>query len=459
MRVISRFGAIAVVCLASAVGPGEREVRSQTPADNQSLNIVGRWWMPAFGDGDHMSTTSPVEQPAGNMEGQMFYLPELEQPGTQPLYRLFHPGLLDHMDSTIADESGYTTEAVLGYVFSSQFSGSCGLGRWFNAAVTDHMTGFCGEDPSGSGWLPDGYLGDGFPRHGNNCEVPVALQGAQVRLVSNLAAGGAVSELWWNGKQFINNWDYGRQLQIALNLTFPGEQDNPTEGGDRWGCNAAGTGPKPAGWAHGSPLLSYSNAGGTLRTTTSPLQWNPQNFGGGPDNPVRWLGTIAKELSLDFGSPNTIRWTTTITLPGLANYFDLEIVTAYLNNEFTQMYDYDAATEVSNPRSVPVGQCVGDVRPPSGSPAGGVIIATVDGNYALGLYHRDIDAFQNWFGLCNFLHGLGGGTYGPDTNKSNVRQWSPNPLQAGSYSFTAYVTVGTLETARSEMRRLYLSGF
>jgi len=423
------------------------------PAHNQVLNILGRFWMPNFGDGDHMTTTNPDENPGGTFEGQMFYVPAGNASGTHALFRLFASN--DHMDSTQAGEGGYSTEFILGYPFDSPNLGLCEIRRWFSHAQTDHMTAFCNEDASAQGYQKEGVLGYGFPRHGNNCEVPIAVAGSEVTIVSNLSAGGAISELWWNGKQFINDYDYGRQVQIAFNQALPGETDNPTEGGDKWGCPGA----RPAGWAHGSIVLSYSVEQGRLTTLTSPLQWSPENFGGGRNNPVRWLGTMGKTVELDFAQiPHAIKWTTTITFPGGANFLDLEIVTAYLNSEFNRFYAYDAFQQslADMTSSVPNGGCLDPSQDARLRPvAGGVIISTPDGAYALGVYRR---YGRNNFGLCKFLGSGGTGKYGFQTTKWNVLQRQPNGISPGTHSFTVYLVVGTLQDAVSTMRTLFERG-
>ena len=423
------------------------------PAHNQVLNILGRFWMPNFGDGDHMTTTNPDENPGGTFEGQMFYVPAGNASGTHALFRLLASN--DHMDSAQAGEGGYTTEFILGYPFDSPNLGLCEIRRWFSQAQTDHMTAFCNEDAGAQGYQKEGVLGYGFPRHGNNCEVPIAVAGSGVTIVSNLAAGGAISELWWNGKQFINDYDYGRQVQIAFNQALPGETDNPTEGGDKWGCPGA----RPAGWAHGSIVLSYSVEQGRLTTLTSPLQWSPENFGGGRNNPVRWLGTIGKTVELDFAQiPHAIKWTTTITFPGGANFLDLEIVTAYLNSEFNRFYAYDAFQQslADMTSNVPNGGCLDPSQDARLRPiAGGVIISTSDGAYALGVYRR---YGRNNFGLCKFLGSGGTGKYGFQTTKWNVLQRQPNGISPGTHSFTVYLVVGTLQDAVSTMRTLFERG-
>ena len=45
--------------------------------------------------------------------------------------------------------------------------------------------------------------------------------------------GGAVDSLVWKDKEFINNYDHGRQLQMAMSIEGYGECWNPTEAGGR----------------------------------------------------------------------------------------------------------------------------------------------------------------------------------------------------------------------------------
>ena len=44
---------------------------------------------------------------------------------------------------------------------------------------------------------------------------------------------GAVDSLVWKDKEFLNSWDHGRQLQMAITVQNHGECWNPTEAGGR----------------------------------------------------------------------------------------------------------------------------------------------------------------------------------------------------------------------------------
>jgi hypothetical protein len=452
MRRVRAFCIVGLCCAAAMIGTSGVSFAVNLN-DNVAMNIVGRWWL--GGPTDHMSSTNPAEQPGGGtFEGQTFYLPAGAAAGRHPLYRLFSSPAFDHMDSTVAGEGGYSTETTLGYAFDGQVSGTAPVRRWYRGTWADHLTAFNGENPSG--YALEGTLGYGYPRWGNQGEPQFACQGSQVRIVGNYAAGGAISELWWNNKQFVNDWDYGRQIQIAFNLQLPGETDNPTEAGDKYGW----PGVKPAGWAHGSPLLHAGVSGTTLTTTCRPLQWSPENFGGGSNNPVVWNGTISKQVDLDFaGSPRILRWITTVNFPSSSSFLDMEIVTAYLNDEFRRFWAYDAAADGLSEMTgaVPNGGCLdpsADARLRPG--AGGVMISTNDTAYALGVYRKDPG---NNFGLCKFIGGSTG-KYGGSTTKWNCL-YRPGGagVTAGPHSFTVYLVVGTVAQVRADMRSLYLQGF
>jgi hypothetical protein len=390
----------------------------------------------------------------------MFYLPKASEAGTSALYRLYKASGLDHMDSLTFSEMGYSTEFTIGYPYNNQVTGTNELRRWYKPAINNHVTAFYGENVAAYGYNQESVQGYGYKRYGNSGEKLVTVTGNEVVLKANLVAGGAISELSWNGKQFVNDWDYGRQIQTAVSFVDPNsgqssEEDNPTEAGDIYGW------PRDvwdAGWSHGSPLLSYSINGKTISTTTSPLQWKPEKLaGGGPDNPVRWKGTMSKVVTLDYGSNNAIKYGTQIYFPMAQPHVRAEVVTAYLNAEFTKFYLYNAATNslTDITASCPL---AGYAKIP-GPRNGGIIIATPDGLYALGGYHRD-PGYDAWFQCANFTNQGGQGKYGKSTSKWSIYGAYPSySVAAGTTeSYTNYLTVGTLSTAISEMKRLYQAG-
>lgn len=407
---------------------------------------------------DHYSSIS-ADEALGTLEGQAWYLLNQSAIGTRAINRLYrNTSPYDHLNSIATSEGDYAFEHVLGYAYIGTGSGLVEIKRWFNATVTDHLTAFDGEDPSTNGYAFETALGYGFPRYGQDCEQNYSVTAGGVTIKANKVAGGAVSELIWNGKQFINNYDYGRQIQTAFNFGKAGEQDNPTEAGSKYGC--PGTVKKPE-YAQGSPIYYVTSNGSTLITKSRPLQWNPENFtGGGRENPVMWNGTIEKTVELNHFSgrydAHVIRWTTTIDIPHDSDYFDWELVTAYTNDEFSSQYAYDAENNVRSVAVVPNNKCTAQPFIPN---AGGVINATSDGKYALGAYRKKSGGL-NHLALCKYENGRGGGKYGEDATKWSVLERDRvASISEGEYSGSAYLIVGTLADVVSTMRSMYLAGY
>jgi hypothetical protein len=436
------------------------------PRDNLVLTILGRWKRSnGFGKTDPVTVSDPYEAMGGTMEGQMFYVPALPAADNQRLYRLYNRASDDHRDSLLPGEGDFRAEGTLGFPFKTQLPGTQAMRRDDAGNARLEVAPTMPNTPllPGSGRLdevadgaPTGPpLGYGFPRFANNGVTRLSVEGREVKLTANLVAGGAISELTWKGKQFINNFDFGRQIQTAINLSREAEAINPTEAGDLYGF----PGTTGVAWAHGSPQLSSSVSGTTLKTQCHPLQWKPQNWGGGLGNPVMWQGTFGKRVDLDFGgSPHVIRWITTVNFPSAEPFVNMEVVTAYLNSEFTRFYALNAVTGALAEMTdlVPNGSCTDPqqdtrLRPP----AGGVILATDDGAYALGVYHKGENTS---FGLCKFLGYGGSGQYGFSTTKWNLLWRPPKGVQPGPCSITSYLLVGTLNQVVAEAKGLYQRG-
>ena len=75
---------------------------------------------------------------------------------------------------------------------------------------------------------------------------------------------GAVCSLVYDGQEFVNDHDHGRQLQVAWFYDGHGEAYNPTEAGS----DSDGTGAQSS-----SRLLSVNVDGPTLQTQCHPAFW------------------------------------------------------------------------------------------------------------------------------------------------------------------------------------------
>lgn len=427
------------------------------------LQIVGDWYIPATSDS--MLTDDPDESPSGGtFLGQLFYAPDDATDGDTALYRLYHSAPSsdtdDHMVSTSSTEGSpdYTAEAILAWMWASERDGTDLLTRYYSSSPYDHDAGFTSAAPSG--YAAEGGLGWVYPRYGLSDEEVTTISGSEVTLGLNAVAGGAAWSLQWGGMEFLSAYDFGRQLQIAFQMNGAGEADNPTEAGD-----AYATPSDSDGWRHGSPLLDLSAGGSTAWTATRPLQWLPTGFHTGAHeatrNPVAWDGTFEKEITLDYGGdPHVIAWTTWITFPEQHGSLNIELATAYLTGSFDTFYTYDAAAGalVDKTSGIPYMGCVDPSLDPDQQPtAGGVILSTSSGSHALGVFrNRSLNAVEG-YGLCSFLDGSTD-PYDFGTSKWNLLERPTGGLDAGTYAWSFFLVVGSLDDCVAAMDDLYARG-
>ncbi len=110
------------------------------------------------------------------------------------------------------------------------------------------------------------------PRPGVNGDASIRgkIGSSEIVITTTDRLAGAIDSLKWDGKEFINSTDHGRQLQSAASFDcgvakeFWAECFNPTEAGSR----RDGAGAKSS-----SRLLSIRADGPELRTTTQMAFW------------------------------------------------------------------------------------------------------------------------------------------------------------------------------------------
>jgi hypothetical protein len=178
------------------------------------------------------------------------------------------------------------------------------------------------------------------------------VNGGGITVASNAAVGCTIYEWWWLGNQFVNDFDYGRQISSAFG-EIPGQTNNPTENGDKYGGGPStedngsqGSGQGfPLLQRHGSPCLSITTAGNFQATRAIPLEWNPDAFGGGPNNPVIYPDLqIGKNLTLGWSKDNVVRpialYQTAISSPATMSSVQVEVPSVYLLARFNTYYVY-----------------------------------------------------------------------------------------------------------------------
>ncbi|WP_406697607.1 hypothetical protein V5E97_01970 [Singulisphaera sp. Ch08] len=259
---------------------------------------------------------------------------------------------------------------------------------------------------------------------------------SEIVITTTERLAGAIHSVTWNGKEFIDSFDHGRQLQSAANFDcaerfFP-EVFNPTEAGS----NVDG-----AGKTSSSRLLRLDVDGPELRTTTQMAFWLAPggNSGGHPAKNDRILSDhlVSKRVRLGHGgNPHVIEYEVTFVIPEgeRHNYAQFEAVTGYMPPEFSRFLKYDEPTQTLRPL---------DDGP--GEQASPVVITTPSGSHAMGVYSPEPSP---GYGRFRFE--------AEKVNKWNCvfRVRDPKGVKPGAYRYRTFVVVGTLEDVRTSLGSL-----
>ena len=254
---------------------------------------------------------------------------------------------------------------------------------------------------------------------------------------------GAIHSLTWNGKEFINSTDHGRQLQSASNFDvgtpLTAETYNPTE---------AGSQRDGAGLTSSSRLLHLMATNHLLQTTSRMAFWLAPGEKSG-SNPAKNTTVLSEHLltkRVQIGwrhLSHVIQYDVTFHLPVGERHTHavFEAVTGYMPAEFSEFHKF-------NPKT-------GDFEPLTDGPgelALPVVLATPSGSHAMGIFSPDQ--------LTKGLPQLGYGRWRFAAER--VVKWNcvfratePKGLAPGEYSFRNFVIVGDLATVRDSLRALH----
>ena len=248
--------------------------------------------------------------------------------------------------------------------------------------------------------------------------------GITIKTTSRLA--GAVDSLTWGGKEFIDSFDHGRQLQSACSFGdgkpgYHAEGYNPTEAGSRHdGAGATST----------SELLSLKAEGNVLETRTRMAFWlRPgESSEGKPARNTKNLSDVilAKKVTI---RPGLLEHTATFTVPDAHPYGQYEALTGYMPAEFSRFLVLDR----------------GDAKPLSDGPgeqALPVILSTESGSHAMGIWSPDPSP---GYGRWRFA-------------AEKVVKWNcvfrERDVKPGDKTFRCFVAVGTLADVKATLTKL-----
>lgn len=255
-----------------------------------------------------------------------------------------------------------------------------------------------------------------------------------IRTTQRLA--GAIDSLRWDGQEFIDSVDHGRQLQSASNLDLgsplTAETYNPTEAGSR----DDGAGPRSS-----SLLFRLRAQGAVLETTTKMAFWLRPGERSGPhlakNTTILSEHLLTKKVTIGYRDlPQVLEYLVTFTLPPGERHTRavFEAVTGYMPPGFSRFLSYDPAAKAAQPLSDGPGE---QPRP--------VILSTESGGHAMAVFTPDPGA------------GYGRFRFVPE----KVVKWNcvfrvsaPEGIPPGEFHYRMYLPVGTLAEVVASLGRL-----
>lgn len=409
---------------------------------------------------DRMTSFGPDERNLYPLEAQLYYVPDGQGTGQQELNRMVNPSGTDHADA-VGSLSGYSQDEVIGYPWSgASLPGITQIQESLNSATGDYAMVTFNENLSG--YVPSPLPVFGYPRYGNAAEMLLTLSAGGVQVQSNAVAGGSTWRWFWNGMQFINNRDYGRQIQSAFYYPPSSQVYNPNEAGDFYDRTNPIT-------AHGSPLLRFENQRNTQITRAVPLNWDPTAFGGDPDHPVIWSQIVlGKDLTLNFNNMGSVaKYTVHLVLPA-ASMGGMEEPAIYLRANFNRFWTYDAPSKILQEVTAQVpSSCNGGPEYFFHSSAGGTISSDASGNDAMGVYAVDLDhgGSISYIAIGKFLcSGDGEDESSADTVDMDPVRGGGDGIHsnvlfpAGESTYNVYLITDTPQNIALQMDRLYAMG-
>ncbi len=268
--------------------------------------------------------------------------------------------------------------------------------------------------------------------------------GSEIVITTTERLAGAIHSLTWNGQEFVDSADHGRQLQSASNLDagseFTGETFNPTEAGSRFDGN---------GQKSTSRLLHLVASKNQLQTTSQMAFWlRPGEKSAGhlaKNSEPLSNHLLTKRVTIGYQNfPNVIQYDVTFGLPVAERHriAQFEAVTGYMPPVFSRFFVVDLKSGEL--------QAISDGPGEQEHP---VILATESGSHAMGVYspQQPSAGFKNaGYGRWRFA-------------AQKVVKWNcvfrirepQGMVPPGDYTYRSFVIVGDLQTVRATLLSLH----
>jgi hypothetical protein len=331
-----------------------------------------------------------------------------------------------------------------------------------------------------------GYLQNGMadPRVKRTTIQGTAANGGKIYISTGSRTAGAVDSLMLNNVEFINAWDFGRELQVAMATPPWGEGYNPTEAGSCDDRTPVTPEQMQIGEGTTTSVLRHINANSAseLETSSTPAFWYRPNGACSAAENVAIHNTTAvannftfhKNIQIGYaGFSNVVRFLTQIDIAeplpvyaGQSHSMAVEAPTGYLGGEFNKIIAYNPVTKqvkdlsVSTTSCAPVGTYSGQADP--------LIFSKADGSYAMGICTAGAaggNFFPTNYVASSFVNAC-------DAFESTTK-WTAifalkdavNPQPIASFNFATYITVAekagavtAVQAAKNTIDALYQQG-
>lgn len=266
---------------------------------------------------------------------------------------------------------------------------------------------------------------------------------SEIVITTTSRLAGAIHSLTWNGREFIDSADHGRQLQSASNLDagrpIAAESFNPTEAGSRR---------DGAGDHSSSRLLHLVATDRELQTTTQMAFWlapdEESNSQPARNTTVLSNHLLTKRVRIGCDDlPHVIPYDVTFSIPVGERHTHavFEAATGYMPDEFETFWRLRGDSEELAPLSDGPGE-----------QADPVVFSTTSGSHAMGVYSPDQPS-TGW-------EHIGYGRF--RFPEAGVVKWNcvfrtgngRDPIECRDYAFRVFVVVGDLTTVQRNMVEL-----
>ena len=269
---------------------------------------------------------------------------------------------------------------------------------------------------------------------------------SEIVITTTARLAGSVHSLTWNGKEFIDSTDHGRQLQSASSFdvgsSFWAEAYNPTEAGSR---------DDGAGMKSTSRLLHSIVTNDSLQTTTQMAFWlAPGQMSDkflAKNTATLSNHLVTKRVRIGVPElPHVVCFDVTFSVPiGERHTFaQFEALTGYMPEEFRAFW-------LLRPES----GALESLTDGPGEQPFPVVLATDNGSHAMGILSPSITSGAS---TASGNPGYGRWRFGPE----KVVKWNAvfrvrrdAGIEPGEYSFRNFVVVGDRETVRKSLVELH----